>query len=220
MAVSTINRRYARSPSSPDRISRADSRPASPSSLSPSNAKRKSVFLGFQLSGLVLSLERTVSSVNARNMRSAFRQLRHASRVRKSIKAMAKLLQRKLLNTKFKCFCLLHDCGCESFNTSETRTGVKTPLVLPLGSKLSPAILPSFLNEKGSNGSNRRYAGVGKITGIVLAVDRFHKMSFFNILRGRKIDTLQYLLEIYARVSIQRDELLEQRADKQDTGVS
>ena len=160
------------------RVSKADSRPVSPSSpCLRMPVKPHNTYMSLTMNVMISSVGRAVDGDNRRAAQAFFAELRRMNGRFQSVKKMDALLTRKRLNRMFTTFATLkqreplHEC-CRRF------TG---PIIQSASTMSQASMLPPCLSELQSEVST--YVALGKVLGVVLSVHRVFKLWAFRQFR-------------------------------------
>jgi hypothetical protein len=155
--------------------SRPDSRPVSPTSpagapLSPSSVKKYGVYMGFTMSILLRNLSRISEEFELSCKSHFLRRLQHISNGQRAVTSFRALLERKRLNVIFHTFQRMKPQVRESPRITEGHRSI-FPLAEPSELINIPLILSLDRQHLG------RFAGLGKLVGVLLSVIRFLKLE-------------------------------------------
>lgn len=154
-------------------VSKADSRPASP--VGNLNRLSLSGQMRFAVLQFMSSVEAVLSRVNYRLQIELFRRLYMILAREKACVKMIDLITRKTLNLRFHA---LNDWPHDNAPALPSSVESYQFSVLPIASVAFDHILPFCANPE--NPHLAIYAGLGKVVGVILSVQRVEKLSVFS----------------------------------------
>jgi hypothetical protein len=169
-------------PKSPRRVKRPDSRPPSPVTYqSPGRPHRKGLYLGFGVTIVIKNLSGVVEDYERRSKACALKRLKERCTRIRAAYFFENLCSRKIINNKLHAISIFRR-AIKQPHVSEVMK-FQSSTILPLNTAPNQSHIPYLVMDM-RRPSLATFAGLGKVCGVLLSIQRFDKLTGWSALRG------------------------------------